>query len=80
MFVSRMELGVLIQQTMRLDRRVDLGRGDTRMAQHFLDCPQVCTTGQKVGCERVPQQMRHHVLRNAGAPCVLLHDKPQCDP
>jgi hypothetical protein len=75
-----MKLGVLVQQTLRLDCRVDLGRGDTRVAQHFLNCPQVCTTGQKVGCERVPQQMRLHILRNAGAPRVFLHDKPQCDP
>ncbi len=32
---------------------VDLGRGDARMAQHFLDDSKICSAGEEVCGERV---------------------------
>ena len=37
---------------------VQLRRGDARMAEQFLDHPQVCATFEQVCCEGVPQQVR----------------------
>src|SRR5881394_3687078 len=44
------------------DMRVELGRGEVGVAEHFLDAAQVGAAFEEVGCERVPEQVRVDAL------------------
>ena len=37
---------------------IDLGRGQGNVTEEFLNGPEVRSTFQKMGCERVPQGVR----------------------
>ncbi len=56
---------------------VDLGGGDIRVAQHFLDGAEVRAVFQKVGGERVAQGVGSDVLVNLGGLLVVLDHLPE---
>ena len=71
-----MELRVVIEQTLRFDRGVNLRRGNARVAEHFLDRAQVGAAREQVGGERMSQRMGFHIFRDTGALRVRFHDFP----
>src|SRR3954449_8233821 len=44
----------------RLYPSVCLGRADRCVAKQLLNCPQISTSFEQMGCERMPQRMRRH--------------------
>src|SRR5882724_11040189 len=75
--ISRVVLGVLVEQARGFDGRIDLGGADAGVAEHLLDGAQVSAAAEQVGGERVPQQVWLHGLLNAGALRAFLHDDPK---
>ena len=58
--------GVDAAESIRIDVRVSLCGGDARVAQHFLNVPQVCASTDEVGSKAVSKYVRMNVVRE---PC-----------
>ena len=56
---------------------VDLGGGDIRVAQHFLDGAQIRTVLQQVGGKGVAQRMGSNVLLDPRLLLVVLDELPE---
>lgn len=56
--------------------RIDLRRGDTGMAQHFLDLPKIRAAGQEVGCEAVPERVGADIWWRVGPQCIFFNNFP----
>src|SRR4051794_39444947 len=54
--------------------RVDLRRGDVRVAEHLLQGAQVAPSGQQVGGEGVAEGVRAHLVLEPGRARVALDD------
>jgi len=61
------------------DVSVDFRRADVRVAEQFLNHPQVRTVLQQVRRETVPQHVRRDVALDARAANAILDAQPQRD-
>lgn len=52
-----MKLPMYLLQTLLIYVRVDLGRGDVGMAEHFLDHPQIRPVVEEVGGKGMTKEM-----------------------
>src|SRR3954468_22956586 len=57
---SRVSQRVHLLEPARLYPSVCLGRADRCVAKQLLNCPQISTSFEQMGCERMPQRMRRH--------------------
>ena len=73
-----MKFFVDLAQAVARDVRVNLRRADVRVAEQFLDDPQIRAVFQQVRREAVSQHVRRHVPRNPGAPDAIFDVQPQC--
>src|SRR5690349_4880610 len=69
-------LGIDLAEPLHRDQRVDLGRGDRRVAEQLLHHADVRAAVQQVGSERVPQGVRRHVAGEVGTFGCRLEDRP----
>ena len=71
-----MILFVHLAQILAIDVRVNLGRGNIDVPEHFLDRAQVGAALQQMCGEGMAEGMRRHVLRDAGALDVSAENLP----
>jgi hypothetical protein len=71
---------VNLLQSLSRNMRIDLGRGDVRMAEHELDRPQVCPPFQKMTGEGVPEKMRGDPFLNTRSPAIGFNIFPELLP
>ena len=64
-FGTRMSLFICAGKVLEIKMGVDLGGTDVGVTQKFLHAAQITTGFKQMGCERVPEQVRMHVLRQA---------------
>ena len=64
-FCPRMGSIIYLGEPLEIQRGIDLGRRNRRMAQQFLYGPQIARRLQHMRCERMSQHVRVHVRRNA---------------
>ena len=58
---------------------VNLGRGNIRMPEHFLDDPEIRAIAEEMGCEAVSQEMRIHISIQSRMFRVMFHNLPDPD-
>ena len=63
-------------QTALFHVRVDLGRRNIGVPQHFLNDPQIGPVSQQMGRKRMPQKMGVNVDFNSAAGRDLFYDLP----
>ena len=71
-----MKLSVDLAQAISRDVRVNLRRADARVAEQFLDHPQIRAVLQQMRCETVPQHVRSDVPCNPRAPGPIFNPQP----
>jgi hypothetical protein len=71
---------VNIAKPAQLNAGVDLGRGDRRVAQHFLHSAQMGASGEQVGSEAVSQSVWADVAGQSSGLSVTFDDPPEGDP
>ena len=76
---SRMELTVNGLETILIDMRIDLSRGDIAMAKQFLHDAQVGPAANQVRGEAMPEGMRADGLQQAALSAVFFDEHPQTD-
>ena len=72
-----MVLTVQVLQAFSCDMRVDLCRRKVAVSEQQLHDPEVCTTIQQVGGERMAQAVWRHFLVDARFLCIALDDVPE---
>lgn len=63
-------------ESLLIDVRVDLGRGNIGVTEHFLDDAQIGAIAEEMGSETVSQEMRINIFLQAGMPGMFFHDLP----
>jgi hypothetical protein len=71
---SRMSGVIGFHELVHMNMSVALGRGQGRMAEHFLDGPQVGPRVQEMSGEGMPQTMWAQVLPHPAPPQLRLED------
>jgi hypothetical protein len=71
-----MKLPVHSFQSLLIDMRIDLGRGNIGMPEHFLDDAQIGAVPEEVRREAVTQKVRINVLFQSRASRMFFHDLP----
>ena len=71
-----MKLPVHSFKSLLIHVRIDLGRRNIGVAQHFLNNAQIGAIAEQVGREAVPEKVRINILLQPGAPRVFFHDLP----
>jgi len=56
-----MKLPMDVPQPVSRDVRVNLRGADVRVAEQFLDHPQICAVFQQMRCEAMTQHVRCHI-------------------
>src|SRR3954470_21379917 len=74
---ARVRVEVDVLEAVGREVRVELGRGDVRVAEHLLQRAQVAAAGQQVRGEGVTQRVRAHPVRQPGSGGVALDDLVQ---
>src|SRR4051812_22010843 len=71
-----MKLFVHTSKVLAVHMRVDLGRRDVRVSEHFLNRSKVRAALQQVRRERMPERMRGDVLGQTGLVDVMAQNLP----
>src|SRR3954465_6988391 len=71
---ARVRVEVDVLQALGREVRVELGRGDVRVAEHLLQRAQVAAAREQVRRKRVAQRVRAHGVGKARARGVALDD------
>jgi hypothetical protein len=56
--------------------RINLGRRNVSVSEHFLNDAQVCAVRKQMGRKRVPQKMRVHIRLQSGIPGTAFYNLP----
>ena len=71
-----MKTSVLFPQSLFFHGRINLGRGDIGMAQHFLDRPQIGPALEQMSGKGVAQSMGFYYIGEVGFDTPLAHPQP----
>ena len=72
-----MKLSVLIDQSLGLDRRVNLRGRNIGVSEHFLDRTQIGSAIEQMSGKGMSQQMRLHRLGDPSELRAFFHNQPQ---